>query len=233
MTNQNKNDPKNDPKNDRADKTTGHAESTHDRLAPEDLSPDSSTDFMADSDDTPDSNTVKSIDSDNVSALEAEIARLKDHVLRALADADNTRKRAAKEREDATNFAVTSFARDMIEMADNFRRAIESIPDDIKTGGDPMIVNLMAGIDAMERNLLKTFEKHGIKKIEPLGVPFDPHFHEVMFEAPVPGKAPGTVIQLLEPGYVLNDRLLRPARVGVAKADGSDHGSPHKVDESV
>ena len=171
---------------------------------------------------------------DRVAALEAEIVRLKDHILRALAEADNTRKRAVKEREDATKFAVTGFARDMLEMADNFRRAIDSIPEELKTGSDPMIANLMAGIEAMERNLLKTFEKHGIKKIEPIGVPFDPHFHEVMFEAPVPGKAPGTVIQLLEAGYVLNDRLLRPARVGVARADGPESGgSVHKLDESV
>jgi molecular chaperone GrpE len=171
---------------------------------------------------------------DRTASGEAEVARLKDHVLRALAEADNTRKRAVKEREDATKFAVTGFARDMIEMADNFRRAIESIPEDVRTGGDPIIVNLMAGIEAMERSLLKIFEKHGIQKLEPMGVPFDPNFHEVMFEAPVPGKAAGMVIQLLEPGYTLNDRLLRPARVGVAKADSAENGGPaHKVDESV
>lgn len=205
------------------DAEKSHAPETpeNDPLAPESISEESAA-------------APEAAPADRTATLEAEVARLKDHVLRALAEADNTRKRAVKEREDATKFAVTGFARDMIEMADNFRRAIESIPEDVRTGGDPILVNLMAGIDAMERNLLKTFEKHGIKKIEPMGVPFDPHFHEVMFEAPVPGKAPGTVIQLLEPGYVLNDRLLRPARVGVAKADSAENGgSSHKVDESV
>ncbi|MGZ9097240.1 MAG: nucleotide exchange factor GrpE [Micavibrio sp.] len=169
-----------------------------------------------------------------IAELEAEVVRLKDHILRALADADNTRKRAVKEREDATKFAVTGFARDMLEMADNFRRAIDSVPDEVKNGDDPLITNLLAGIDAIERGLLKTFEKHGIKKIEPLGQMFDPHFHEVMFEAPMPGKPAGTIIQLLEPGYTLNDRLLRPARVGVAKAEPGENGGPtHQVDESV
>ena len=169
-----------------------------------------------------------------ITELEAEVVRLKDHILRALADADNTRKRAAKEREDATKFAVTGFARDMLEIADNFRRAIDSVPEEIRNGDDPLVTNLLAGIDAIERGLLKTFEKHGIKKIEPLGQMFDPHFHEVMFEAPMPGKPAGTIIQLLEPGYTLNDRLLRPARVGVAKAEPSETGgSIHQIDESV
>lgn len=171
---------------------------------------------------------------DRVAELEAEVARLKDHILRALADADNTRKRAVKEREDATKFAITGFARDMLEIADNFRRAIDSVPDEVKNGNDPLVTNILAGIDAIERGLLKTFEKHGIRKIEPMGQIFDPNFHEVMFEAPMPGKPAGTIIQLLEPGYTLNDRLLRPARVGVAKAEpGEIGGSAHQIDESV
>lgn len=169
-----------------------------------------------------------------IAELEAEVVRLKDHILRALADADNTRKRAVKEREDATKFAVTGFARDMLEIADNFRRAIDSVPEEVRNGSDPLVVNLLAGIDAIERGLLKTFEKHGIKKIEPLGEIFDPHFHEVMFEAPIPNKQPGTVIQVLEAGYTLNDRLLRPARVGVSKADSGENSGPaHQIDESV
>ena len=150
-----------------------------------------------------------------------------------MAETENTRKRALKEREDATKFAVTSFARDMLEIADNFRRALDAIPEEARNGDDPLIKNLMAGIEATERALLKNFEKHGIRKIEPMGEPFDPHFHEVMFEASVPGKNPGTIIQLVEPGYVLHDRLLRPARVGVAKGDPGNDGPAHRLDETV
>ena len=171
---------------------------------------------------------------DRVTELEAEIARLKDHVLRALAETENTRKRAMKEREDASKFAVTAFARDMLDIADNFRRALDAIPADAQNAGDPLVKTMLEGLDATERALLKIFEKHGIRKIEPLDERFDPNFHEVMFEVSAPGKPSGTVIQLVEPGYVLNDRLLRPARVGVAKGDpGGDGGPQHQVDESV
>ncbi|HEY8189285.1 MAG TPA: nucleotide exchange factor GrpE, partial [Micavibrio sp.] len=165
--------------------------------------------------------------SSRIAELEAELSRMKDHMLRALADADNTRKRAVKEREDASRFAVTSFARDMLEIADNFRRALDAVPVEVRGGDNPLIKNLMEGIEAIERTLMKIFEKHGIKKIEPIDAMFDPNFHEVIFEAPMPGKEPGTIIQVAEPGYVLNDRLLRPARVGVAG------GSGHKIDKTA
>lgn len=174
---------------------------------------------------------------ERIAALEGEIARLKDHMLRALAETDNVRKRAAKEREDASKYAVSSFAKDMVEVADNFRRALDSIPEDVRKGDNPLVVNLLAGIDAIERTLLKSFEKHGIKRLEPLGEMFNPNFHEVMFEAPIPGKPAGMVIQLVEPGYTLNDRLLRPARVGVAKGDlgetAGNTGPGGHLDESV
>lgn len=167
-----------------------------------------------------------------IAVLEGELARSKDQMLRALADAENTRKRAIKEREDASRYAISAFARDMLEIADNFRRAIDALPEDARIG-DERIASLISGIEATERVLLKNFEKHGIKKIEPLGQPFDPNFHEVMFEAPVPGKTAGTIIQLVEPGYVLHDRLLRPARVGVAKGEAGPAGDAHRVDETA
>ncbi len=166
-------------------------------------------------------------DTSRVVELEAELARLKDHMLRALADAENTRKRATKDREDASRFAVTSFARDMLDIADNFRRALDAIPEEAKAGDNPLIKTMMEGIEATERALMRTFEKHGIRKIAPMDEMFDPNFHEVIFEAPMPGKQPGTIIQMVEPGYVLNDRLLRPARVGVAS------GAAHKIDETA
>lgn len=169
---------------------------------------------------------------DRVAELEAELARMKDHLLRALAETDNIRKRALKEREDATKFAVSSFARDMLEIADNFRRALDAIPQEAREN-NPLMQTTIMGIEATERGLLKSFEKHGIRKLEPLGEPFDPNFHEVMFEAPIPGKAAGTIIQLVDPGYVLNDRLLRPARVGIAKTDPGDSANQHQVDETA
>lgn len=155
-----------------------------------------------------------------IAALEEEVRTAKDQALRALAEAENTRRRALKEREDVRKYAVADFARDLLDFADNFRRAIDSIPAGL-AGGDERVKSVVAGIEAMEREILSRFEKHGIRKIEPLGEPFNPNFHEVMFEAPGTGKPAGAVIQVVESGYMLHDRLLRPARVGVAKDDGA------------
>lgn len=156
-----------------------------------------------------------------IAELQAEIARTKDYMLRAMAETENTRKRAAKDREDAAKYANASFARDLLDFTDNFRRALESLPAELRGGGDERIANLIAGIEAMERNLLSTLDRHGIKKLDPMDKPFDPNFHEVLFEAPGTGKPAGTIVQVIEAGYMLHDRLLRPARVGVAKSDGA------------
>lgn len=153
-----------------------------------------------------------------IEALQAELDRTKDNALRALAEADNTRKRALRERDDAGKYAVTGFARDLLAVADNFRRAMDSIPPELRDANE-QIKNLIVGIESVEREMLAAFDKHGIKKLEPNDEMFNPNFHEVMFEAPVPGKMAGQIIQLIEPGYMLNDRLLRPARVGVARGD--------------
>ncbi|MDB5490567.1 MAG: grpE family protein [Micavibrio sp.] len=168
-------------------------------------------------------------DKARIGELEAEITRLKDHMMRALAETDNIRKRSVKEREDASKYSVTAFAREMIDIADNFQRAIDAVPAEAKAA-DPTLKNLMDGIEATERGMMRSLEKQGIKKIEPMGEPFNPNFHEVMFEAPVPGKPGGIVIQVIETGYVIHDRLLRAAKVGVSK--GEDGGS-HKVDETA
>jgi len=157
--------------------------------------------------------------------LEAELARMKDHMLRALADAENSRKRALKDREDAGKYAITAFARDLLDFTDNFHRALGSIPADLKSI-DERMGNVISGIEAMEKEMLRVLEKHGIKKIEPMDQPFDANFHEVMFEAPGTGKPAGTIVQVIEPGYVIKDRLLRPARVGVAKDEGQGGNSP-------
>jgi molecular chaperone GrpE len=162
-----------------------------------------------------------------VAELESALASANDTLLRTVADMENLRKRSAREREDASKYAVSGFARDLLDVADTFRRALGAIPADLRE--DTRILPLIEGIEATERALLASFERNGIKKIEPLDEPFNPNFHEVMFEAPVPGKSGGTIIQLIEPGYLLQDRLLRPARVGVAKADPGSEPS-HALD---
>lgn len=155
-----------------------------------------------------------------IKALQDEVDKAKDQTARALAEAENTRRRAQKEREDASKFAVSSFAKDLLEVSDNLRRALEAVPEDLLES-EPRLKNLVEGIEGTERSMLRSFEKHGIEKVEPLDQPFDPNFHEVMFEAPVPGKPAGTIMQVVEPGYILNGRILRPARVGIVKDDGS------------
>ena len=158
-------------------------------------------------------------------ALQDQLDAMKDQATRALAEAENTRRRAKKDREDAGKYAITGFAKSLLEVSDNLRRAVEAFPEDlIET--DPRIGSFIDGIEATERSLLKVFEQQGIQKIEPLDEPFNPNFHEVMFEAPVPGKSAGLVIQVLEPGYVIKDRLLRPARVGISKGDSSSPQEP-------
>jgi len=161
-----------------------------------------------------------------IAKLEQSLAETKDQLIRTIADMENLRKRSMREREDAMKYAISGFARDLLDVSDTFRRALDSIPEDLKV--DDRITPLVSGIEAMERALLACFEKNGIRKIEPIEEAFDPNFHEVMFEAPVPGKPSGTIIQIIEPGYLLHDRLLRPARVGISKADQSS--GQHEID---
>lgn len=166
-----------------------------------------------------------------VGALQDEIAKLKDQAMRALAEAENTRRRAERDREDASKYAITNFARDLVSVADNFLRALAAVPEDLK-GTDPRIDNLLGGIEATERELQKVFERFGIRKIDPQGEAFNANYHDVMFEVPNTGKSAGTIMQVVEVGYTIHDRLLRPARVGVAKADPAQPPT-HTVDTSA
>lgn len=164
-------------------------------------------------------------DQARITLLETELERTKDLMMRTVAEAENGRKRAMKDREDASKFAVSNFARDILSVADNLRRALDAIPAELQEQ-HPQVKNLTDGIDATERELLRCFEKNGIKKTEPLDERFDPNFHEVMFETPMPDKVRGTIIQVIEPGYTLNGRILRPARVGIAKSDNTGQKQP-------
>jgi molecular chaperone GrpE len=161
---------------------------------------------------------------------EAELADAKDKLLRALAETENQRRRAQREREDASKYAAANFAKDMLDVADNLRRAIGSI--DPAALQDERAKALVEGVAATERALLAALERHGIKRIEPeIGERFDPNFHEAMFEVPNTGKPGGSIVQVVQAGYRMHDRLLRPAMVGVAKASAASAGST--VDQAV
>jgi molecular chaperone GrpE len=150
-----------------------------------------------------------------VTELEAELAEYKDRLLRALAETENVRRRAQRERDDASKYSIAGFAKDLLSAADNLRRALESLPE--SEAKDERARSLVAGVAATERELLSVFERHGIKRIDPQGEPFDHNFHQAIFEAERPDQPSGSVVEVLQPGYVLHDRLLRPAMVGVSK----------------
>lgn len=166
----------------------------------------------------------------------AEVAEYKDKALRAVAEMENYRRRADKEREDVAKYAIANFAREMLPVADNLRRALDSQPT---TDGDaaPLLKAFVAGVELTERELLAAFERFGIKKIAPLGEKFDHNFHQAMFELEDLSQPPGIVVQVMQPGYVLKDRLLRPALVAVSKggaargtADQNAEGGPSNQD---
>jgi len=144
----------------------------------------------------------------------AELAQVKDRLLRALAEHENFRRRSEREREDAVRFAAAQLVKDLLPAADSLSRALENIPP-----GDDALQNLLAGVAATERALRDVFMKHGIQKIQPSpGERFDPHRHQALFEVEGSDCPPGTVAEILLPGYAYHERLLRPALVGVAKS---------------
>ncbi|MCL5776710.1 nucleotide exchange factor GrpE [Limibaculum sp. FT325] len=150
-----------------------------------------------------------------IAELEAERDELKDRLLRALAEAENTRRRAERDRKDAETYGGTRLARDILAVYDNLTRALAAADDSIKTEH----AALFEGIELTRRELLNAFEKHKIRETTPQkGEKFDPNLHQAMFEAPIPGAQPGTIIEVMQAGFVIADRLLRPALVGVARA---------------
>jgi molecular chaperone GrpE len=153
-----------------------------------------------------------------LAAVEAELADTKDRLLRALAETENVRRRLQRERDDAQKYAVSGFAKDLLSVVDNLRRALEAMPEsEVK---DARTQSLRDGVAATERELLAAFERHGLKRIDPKGEKFDHNFHQAIFEVERSDVPAGTVVEVLQPGYVLHDRLLRPAMVGVAKGGG-------------
>ena len=169
---------------------------------------------------------------DPIARLEAEVAGLHDQLLRALAETENLRRRAAREREDAVRYAAAPLVKDLLGVADNLRRALESVPREAAEG-DEQLQTLLTGIELTEKELNAAFERHHIERIEPIGERLDPNLHEAMFEIPAPDQAPGTVLQVIRPGYRLRDRLLRAAQVGVAKGGPSAAGGDTKPGSQV
>ena len=162
--------------------------------------------------------------------LEAERDDLNDKLLRALAEAENVRRRAARDREDASKYAIANFAREMLTVADNLKRAMSSVEGE-DGGGEDALKNIVTGLEMTEREMLASLERVGIKTLNPVGERFDPNLHEAMFELDDAAKPAGTVMRVLETGYVLNDRLLRPAKVGVTR--GGPKEAPAAADEEA
>jgi len=149
--------------------------------------------------------------------LMKENDELKDARLRTAAEMENLRRRTAREVADARSYAIANFARDMLSVSDNLRRALDAIPAEARASGDAGLKALIEGVEVTERGMLAGLERHGVRKIEPQGERFDPHFHQAMFEVPNPEVPANTVVQVVQTGYVIGDRVLRPAMVGVAK----------------
>lgn len=172
--------------------------------------------------DMPDSNEKKSgatpdSEPNRIAALEAEVADLKNRLLRALAETENLRRRSEREIADTRQYAVASFARDMLTVSDNLRRAIEAVPADSRSGNDPALAALIEGVEVTERGLAQTLQKFGVRPIDAMGQKFDPTHHQAMFEVETDELPAGSVAEVVQAGYHIGERVLRPALVGVAK----------------
>ncbi len=150
-------------------------------------------------------------------ALAKELADARDRTLRTLAEMENLRKRTTKEVADARTYGITGFARDVLDIADNLQRTLDAVSVEAKAAADPGLKALIEGVEITERSLLGTLEKNGVKKFDPIGEKFDPNFQQAMFEVPDSSVAPGTVVQVVQAGYTIGERVLRPALVGIAK----------------
>lgn len=169
--------------------------------------------------------------------LRADLAAEQDQGLRHLAEMDNMRKRAEREKADIAKYAITKFAGDVVNVADNFERALKSVPD-VATAENPTLKALHEGVSMTEREFLSTLERHGVKRIDPQGEPFNPHRHQAVMEQQNPDVAAGTVLQVFQSGYVIEDRVLRPAMVVVATggqkpAKTADPGPPQAAEDDA
>lgn len=153
----------------------------------------------------------------SIEAVRKEAVEMRDKMLRTLAEMENLRKRTSREVADARTYGITGFARDVLEIADNLQRALDAVPAEAKAAADPGLKALMEGVELTERSLLNALERHGVKRLDPSGGKFDPNFHQAMYEVPDPSVPAGTVVEVVQAGYTIGDRVLRPALVAVSK----------------
>jgi molecular chaperone GrpE len=161
-------------------------------------------------------NAAATPNEERVAALAREAADYKDRLLRSLAEMENLRKRTERQVADARDYGIAGFARDILAVADNMERALGALDADLREKADAGTKALLDGVELTERELLKVLEKHGVKKFDPLGEKFDPNLHQAMYQVPDQSRPAGTVAQVVQPGYMIGDRMLRPALVGVA-----------------
>jgi molecular chaperone GrpE len=167
----------------------------------------------------PDSENPHAAEFAVLQALQDEVASLKDQRLRALAEAENIRRRADREKAEASQYAVTKFARDMVGIADNFARALAAVPASIREAADPQVKAVLDGVEATDRQLIQTLERYGVKLVDTSSGKFDPNLHQAIAEVPGNGKPGGSIVDVVQQGYTIGERLLRPAMVTVAKKD--------------
>ena len=162
------------------------------------------------------SNIEDENNSATISELEEKVLVLKDQLMRSLADGENLRKRTLKDIENSKKYSHISFVKDLVTSVDNFQRALKAVPEDKSSLPEP-IKNLIVGLEIVEKEILVTLEKHNVKLIDPMGKKFDYNLHQAMFEVPTNEEEPGKVVEVSQKGYVLHDRLVRPAMVGISK----------------
>ncbi|HEY7662086.1 MAG TPA: nucleotide exchange factor GrpE [Xanthobacteraceae bacterium] len=168
----------------------------------------------------------------DAAALAREAAEYKDRLLRTLADMENLRRRTEREIADTRLYGISNFARDILAVADNMERALGALDADLREKADAGTKALLDGVELTERELMKVLEKHGVRKFDPLGEKFDPNLHQAMFELPDPSVPAGTVAQVVQPGYMIGERVLRPALVAVAKGGPKLAAEPPANDNS-
>ena len=165
-------------------------------------------------------------EADQLEALQTENADLRDRALRLAADMENLRKRTEREIADTRSYAIAGFARDMLTATDSLSRALLVLPAEARASADAAMTSLIEGIEMTEREMQRLLGKHGVKPIEAEGQKFDPNRHQAMFEVPDPTRPSGTVVQVVQAGFAIGDRVLRPAMVGVSRAGGSGAEAP-------
>ena len=164
----------------------------------------------------------------DLDALLVENAEMRDRLLRTMADMENLRRRTEREKTDTARYAISNFARDVLTVGDNLKRTVDHVPADA-AAQDPALKSFLEGVELTERELLNVLERHGVSRIDPLGARFDPNCHQAMYEVPNPDVPEGTVVDVMQAGYVIGDRCLRPALVAIAKG-GAKPAKPQAGD---